>query len=133
MNDYQKAQREKTIAAVAEAAERLQAKGVKLTIRAIAEEADLSVGAVSKSPVKSFLIQKYQMGEKNTNNDIVIDNLNNRIQLLEKKVKAEHSSALKARAECKRLRGERDSWETKYRELLLRYAIDIDRKITSIK
>ena len=132
MNDYQKKQREKTIAAVTAAADRLKAKGVKLTIRSIAEEADLSVGAVSKTPVKIYLIQHFRLGEKVQDDDFVIAELKTQIQVLNERLKAERAQVNKMREECKKANNTSNTWELKYRNLLLRYALNIDKTIQSI-
>lgn len=133
MNAQQKMQRERTILLVSDAVERLQSKGVKVTYRAIAEEADLSIATVLKDPIKYHLLQQYGIGGKVTNNQNLIDELNSKIQMLKDRLKVECTVAKKAKDECKKLKSERDAWELKYRQLLLRYAIDIDKKITSIK
>lgn len=132
MNAQQKRQREKTLLLVSDAVERLRAKGVKETYRAIAEEADLSIATVLKDPIKYYLLQQYGIGGKAPNNQNLIDELNSKIQMLNDRLKAECAVAKKAKEECKKLKSERESWELKYRQLLLRYAIDIDKKITSI-
>ena len=132
MNEHQRRQREETLQAVDIAAKSLVDKGVKLTLRAIAEEAGLSVGAVSKTPVKMFLFQKYRIGDKYSSDDAEIKDLKAQIVHLKEKVKQEHSYAVKANERCKKYQAERDAWENKYRVLLLKYAINIDKTVTSI-
>ncbi len=131
-NEHQKAQRQETLDAVDEAAKRLTQEGVKLTLRTIAEEAELSVGTVSKPQVKMYLMQKYRLGEKFPTDEAEIKDLQLRIAILEEKVKKERASAVKANERANRMQAERDAWELKWRNLALKYAMEIDKKTVPI-
>ena len=129
MNDYQKAQREKTIAAAIEAATLLQQKGVTLTFRAIAEEAGYSHATILQPAVKIALYERFQIG-KGKKGEVQHDSkLQARIEELEKSLAKSRKVNSTLRTQCKLLKEERDKIDVKYRQLLLRYAIDIDKKI----
>ena len=129
MNDYQKAQREKTIAAAIEAATRLQAKGVNLTFRAIAEEADLSVSTVARDDIKMILYRDFSMGKKRGTGCGDVNNLQKELNRMREKLKHSQKVNNQLRAKNKILQEERDKIDLQYRNLLMQYAINIDKKI----
>lgn len=129
MNDYQKAQREKTIAAAIEAATRLQAKGVNLTFRAIAEEADLSVSTVARDDIKMILYRDFSMGKKHGTGCGDVKNLQEELNRMREKLKHSQKVNNQLRAKIKILQEERDKIDLQYRNLLMQYAINIDKKI----
>ena len=132
MNKHQKKQREETLQAVDAAAQSLIDKGVKLTLRAIADESGLSVGAVSKTPVKMYLFQKDRIGDKYSSDDAETKDLKAQITYLEEKVKKEHAYAVKANERYKQMKKDHDEWERKYRMLMMDYTLNIDKTIAPI-
>lgn len=133
MNDHQKEQRERTIKAISDAVEYLKSKGIKLTYRAIAEEADILKATIMKEPIKIFLLKNYGIGIKDLDGASENEKLKSEIQKLHESLSAARSATKKAKEECKSLRKDRDIWEQKYKSLLYKYAVNIDKKITSIK
>lgn len=131
MNALQKKQREHTISEVMAAADRLQAQGLPLTFRAIAEEADLSISTVLNPTVKNQLYKSYQIG-RTVSKSTGIEDLKQEIATLKAQLKKAHQTNAQLRSQNIMLKNECQKNDEKYRKLLMRYATEIDKTITSI-
>ena len=128
-NKHQKQQREATIASALEAAASLQEKGVTLTFRAIAEEAELSISTILQAEIKNALYSHYAIGRKKKDTPESVEKLQEELAKVKQELKHSQEVNRQLRNTIKAKTEESKSWELKYRQILYRYAIEIDKRI----
>lgn len=129
MNEFQKRQRENTIATAIEAASRLQKKGVDLTFRAIAEEAELSHATLLQADVKNALYKRFQIGQCRKKDAQTTENMKKRIEELEKSLAKSRKVNSDLRKQVKYLQNECEKIKLQFQDLMFDYAVNIDKKI----
>ena len=131
-NEHQKKQREATIASALEAAATLQKKGVPLTLRGIAEEAELSHATILKPEIKAELYKRFSFSRSKKTESQEVDELKRQITELQEKLAKSHKVNANLRKDCKLLKEKLDKADAKYRYLLMQYASNIDKNVIQI-
>ena len=130
-NSTQKKQREESIRKILSAADRLKKSGAKLSFRAIANEAEVSVSTVTKPEIKAILLNAYLKdlssdAEKRVNNE-------KRIEYLNRELKKAHNANVALRSENSMLREKNKRLEADYRYLLVRCTLNDSDNVISIE
>ena len=132
MNALQKKQREQTIQKAISAATRLQDKGADLTFRAIAEEAGLSISTVLRPEVKIHLYRNFSIGRQKSEPNKEVEQFQEELTNIKKELRHSQNVNRQLRDQIKGIKEERDKIDLKYRNLLMQYALNIDKKIKPI-